>query len=203
MADAALVVPVKAFRAAKRRLSPALDPDARARLARALATRVVRSAPEAGMPVLVVCDDPEVARWATSEGVEVLWCPGTGLNGAVAAGVAHLAERAVAVAIVAHADLPFVSPLGWVARYGGVTVVPDRHGRGTNVLGVPTDAGFVFSYGPGSFTRHVAVALRLGLPVRVVPEPRLGWDVDRPADLLPPAPADAADLALLAAPPVD
>ena len=52
---------------------------------------------------------------------------------------------------------------------------------------VPTDAGFVFAYGPGSFRRHAAEGRRLGLGVRVVREPRLGWDVDVPDDLAHPA----------------
>ena len=41
-------------------------------------------------------------------------------------------------------------------------------------------AGFQFSYGPGSFRRHGAEARRLGLSLRVVREPTLGWDVDLP-----------------------
>ena len=36
--------------------------------------------------------------------------------------------------------------------------MPDRYGNGTNVLALPTDAGFQFSYGPGSFARHRAEA---------------------------------------------
>jgi 2-phospho-L-lactate guanylyltransferase len=68
-----------------------------------------------------------------------------------------------------------------------VTLVPDRRDDGTNVVSVPTDAGFAFSYGPGSFRRHAAEARRLGLPVRVLREPGLGWDVDIPDDLANPA----------------
>ena len=40
-----------------------------------------------------------------------------------------------------------------------------------------------FIYGPGSFRRHGAEARRLGLGLRVVREPLLGYDVDWPADL--------------------
>ena len=71
----------------------------------------------------------------------------------------------------------------WVARFSGVTLVPDRANDGTNVACVPADAGFRFAYGPGSFARHRAEARRLDLPLRVVREPSLGWDVDVPADL--------------------
>jgi 2-phospho-L-lactate/phosphoenolpyruvate guanylyltransferase len=200
MSSAAVVVPVKAFRAAKLRLAPALDPSARAALARDMADVVVAAA--APLPVVVVCDDDDVRLWAQQAGAEVVWCPGRGLNGAVADGVAALHSRDVETAIVAHADLPLATSLAWVADFPGVTLVPDRRRDGTNVIGVPTGAGFGFAYGRGSFERHRVEADRLGLPVRVVGDPALAWDVDLPADLAwpgarrghltPPVPARAA-----------
>ena len=113
----------------------------------------------------------------------MLWRPGRGLNAAVTDGVAALAEAGVASAIVAHADLPHALDLTGLAG-DGVILVPDRREDGTNVLTVPTDAGFTFAYGPGSFARHVAEAERLGLAVRAVRDARLGWDVDVPEDLV-------------------
>jgi 2-phospho-L-lactate/phosphoenolpyruvate guanylyltransferase len=71
----------------------------------------------------------------------------------------------------------------WVAAFPGVTVVPDRRLDGTNVLAVPTEAGFRFSYGAGSFARHRAEARARGLPARIVRDDHLAWDVDLPADL--------------------
>ena len=177
---AAVVVPVKAFSRAKARLAEVRSPEERAALARSMATTVVRAA--GTLPVVVVCDDDEVRTWAEGLGVEVLWTPGLGLNGAVAAGLDHLAARGVARAIVAHADLPLATDLGWLAGEG-VRIVPDRHGDGTNVISLPTGAGFEFAYGAASCAAHVAEADRLGLAVEVVPDDRLGWDVDRPDDL--------------------
>jgi 2-phospho-L-lactate guanylyltransferase len=183
-AAVAVLVPVKAFRDAKLRLAPALEPAARASLARTMAEAVVAAA--APLPVHVVCDDDEVARWAASAGAQVLWKPGRGLNGAVNEGVSDLADRGVDRVIVAHADLPHALELAWVGDGDGVTLVPDRRDDGTNVAAVPSGSGFTFAYGPGSFARHVAEAARLGLEVRVAREPRLGWDVDLPDDLLAP-----------------
>jgi 2-phospho-L-lactate guanylyltransferase len=183
--SAAVVVPVKAFAAAKGRLAPVLDPASRAALARSMAATVVAAA--GALPVVVVCDDEDVRAWAEEVGADVLWTPGVGLNGAVEAGVDHLAGRGVDRVIVAHADLPLATDLAWVAELGGVTLVPDRHGDGTNAACVPSGAGFRFAYGAGSCARHEAEAHRLGLPVRVVPDVRLGWDVDGPADLDLPA----------------
>ncbi|HMK10694.1 MAG TPA: 2-phospho-L-lactate guanylyltransferase [Acidimicrobiales bacterium] len=182
---AAVLVPVKSFRDAKLRLAPALDADARSALARRMAEGVVAAAHP--LPVFVVCDDDDVAEWARNAGAEVIWRPGLGLNGAVADGVVAVRDTGVERVVVAHSDLPLAVDLTWPAHHEGVTIVPDRRDDGTNVVCLPTASGFEFSYGPGSFRRHAAEARRLGLALRVVREPALGWDVDLPADLEHPA----------------
>jgi 2-phospho-L-lactate guanylyltransferase len=197
--SAAVVVPVKAFNQAKVRLSPTLEPATRAELARTMAARVLRAARP--LPALVVCDDEEVRAWAERQGAEAVWTPGLGLNGAVEAGIAHLARRGIERAVVAHADLPLAAELAPLAAFDGVTLVPDRHRDGTNVACVPTDVGFRFAYGPGSFRAHRAEAARLGLTARLVADERLGWDLDVPADLDLPdhlrLPADVAGLLIV------
>ena len=183
-ADAAVLVPVKAFGEAKRRLSPALGAPDRARLSRRLAAGVIAAAEP--LPAAVVCDDREVAGWARSLGALVIWEPGRGLNGAVAAGVAHLGQIGVATVVVAHGDL--ARPAGLADLWpdhprNGITFVPDARDDGTNVVVVPTTTGFRFSYGPGSFRRHLEEAAELGLPLRVVRGGDLSLDVDLPSDL--------------------
>jgi 2-phospho-L-lactate guanylyltransferase len=181
----ALLVPVKAFALAKQRLAEVLDGAARRALAVAMAETVLRAAGD--LRVAVVCDDDEVRAWAESQGAEAIWTPDLGLNGAVEAGIAHLARRGTAQVIVAHADLPLARDLRWLADTEGATLVPDRHLDGTNVLCIPTGSGFTPAYGAGSFRAHQAEAARLGLVTRLVPDPALGWDVDVPADLVVPA----------------
>jgi 2-phospho-L-lactate guanylyltransferase len=183
--EAAVLVPVKAFEAAKQRLAEVLDPTARRSLAVAMADTVLRAA--GPLPAAVVCDDEEVRAWAQDRGAEAIWTPDLGLNGAVEAGIAHLARRGTDRVIVAHADLPLATDLAWLADTDGATLVPDRHRDGTNVLCIPADVGFVPAYGAGSFRAHRAEAARLGLVARLVPDARLGWDVDVPADLAVPA----------------
>ena len=183
MAATAVLVPVKAFGAAKGRLSGVLDGAARATLARSMAERVLDAA--GTLPVWVACDDEDVAAWALARGAQVVWTEGLDLNGAVTMGLSALrAVGGIASVVVAHGDLPMATDLArvtWFRR--GATVVPDRHDDGTNVLHVPLDAGFVPSYGPGSFARHVAQLRELGLDVRVARIPDLQWDVDVPEDL--------------------
>ena len=176
-----MLIPVKAFPLAKLRLAAALSAEQRIALARAMAERVVRAC--GSLPVAVVCDDTEVADWARNLGALVVWAPERGLNHAVQDGVAHLAQLGVARVTVAHGDLPLAEDLAWVSDWHGVTLVPDRREDGTTVIGVPTECGFVFSYGPGSYRRHVSEAERLGVDLRVVRSPALSWDVDLPADL--------------------
>src|SRR5665213_214703 len=181
--QSAVLVPVKAFDQAKRRLDAALGADERALLARAMAEQVLWAARP--LPVAVVCDDTEVADWARGLGALVIWEPGRGLNGAVEDGVDRLRSAGVAQVIVAHADLPRASGLELVGRTPGITLVPERFGNGTNVIAVPSDAGFRFSYGPGSFARHRAEVNRIGLPLHVLAQPDLAWDVAEPAAVVP------------------
>jgi 2-phospho-L-lactate guanylyltransferase len=178
---AAVLVPIKAFTAAKGRLHGTLDAADRAELSRTLAAGVVRAA--APLPVLVVCDDDDVATFARRHGADVLHQRQPGLNAAVTEGVEHLAALGVHRVVVAHADLPRPFGLPALAEGEGVAVVPDRDDDGTNVLVVPAGAGFRFAYGPGSFAAHVAEAERLDLPVTVVRDDDLAWDVDTAEDL--------------------
>ena len=176
-----VLVPVKAFGQAKRRLGRALAEPDRVRLVQSMATHVVAAC--APLPVAVVCDDDDVARWAAGLGATVLWEPGQGLNRAVGAGVARLAAAGALWVTVAHGDLPRARGLGTLPPFDGITLVPDRRDDGTNVLRLPTSHAFRFSYGPGSFRAHRAEASRLGLPVRVLRHPDLAYDVDWPADV--------------------
>lgn len=177
-------MPVKAFADAKARLAGVLGPTDRARLAEWCAGRVVAAA--VGMRVVVACDDEQVAEWARHAGAEVAWCPGTGLDGAVARGLRHLADSGVHHAIVTHSDLPLASGLRDLAVPGVITLVPDTAHDGTNVLSLPVAEAFETAYGRRSFERHLGRAIATGRPVRVVHHPTLSLDLDFPRDLTHP-----------------
>ncbi len=158
-----------------------MSDERRVDLVRSMAAHVVSAC--APLPAAVVCDDPEVAEWASGLGATVMWEPGQGLNGAVRSGVDQLASAGVLWVTVAHGDLPRARNLGSLAPFAGITLVPDRRDDGTNVLRLPVGCDFHFAYGPGSFRAHRAEASRLGLPVRVLRIPALAYDVDWPADV--------------------
>jgi 2-phospho-L-lactate guanylyltransferase len=197
LVNLAVLIPVKAFGDAKGRLAPALDQARRERLARWTATQVL--AATAGLHPHVVCDDDEVATWAMAHGATVIREPTRGLNAAVDSGAAHLACHAFDHVVVVHGDLPLPASIAAVAagcRAGTVTLVPDRHRDGTNLLAFPLASTFRVAYGPGSFERHIARASDAGLAVHVVADADLALDLDQPDDLLHPRVQQAVATAL-------
>lgn len=191
--DAALLVPVKAFHRAKARLTGVLPDAERARLARLMAERVVRSM----SPAFVACDDTEVAEWAERLGATVVWAPGLGLNGAVDEGVAVVTTAGFDHVVVSHGDLPMPAALVAVACEDTVVLVPDRRRDGTNVLSRPTDVVLPASYGGGSFRRHLDLAMATGRRVSVRFDAELAIDLDTEADLAHPWVVRALELDVL------
>jgi 2-phospho-L-lactate guanylyltransferase len=181
MSASAVLIPVKDFEVAKGRLAPELGASERAELARCLADEVVAACSD--MAVFVVCESRNVEMWAESRGATVIQNPRPGLNHAVRHGARQLFCRGFDRVLIAHADLARPSALPELVELDGVVLVPDRHLDGTNAMVVPTGSGFSFSYGPGSFARHLSEAERLGLPVHVVRGVGLDLDLDDPADL--------------------
>jgi 2-phospho-L-lactate guanylyltransferase len=176
----AVLVPIKDFRQAKNRLSQRLDAEARETLARSMAQRVVKAAGD--LSTYVVCNDRAVANWAQSMEAEVIWVRQDGLNPAVTEAATQVTDL-YAHMIIAHADLPQAESLGGIARANTVSIVPDRHRQGTNVLSLPTGTAFEFQYGSGSLYRHMAEASRCKLDLKVLQIPQLQWDIDTPEDL--------------------
>ena len=181
-----VLIPVKGFRLAKGRLAERLNEGERSELARSMAAQVVRAA--GALPVRIVCDSDEVAAWTRAVDADVLWTEARGLNPAITEAVAALEAAAEpggspGHVLIAHADLPHAKTLEGLAEAGTVTIVPDRHLDGTNVMALPLGAGFEFHYGPGSFAAHCDEALRCGLDLRVRRVAALEFDVDTPADL--------------------
>lgn len=175
-----MVVPIRCFSGALSRLGDALDGPGRAALMRLMAARVLRAA--SPYPVHVATHDGEVAEWAGGIGVPVIPTERPGLSAAAERSLDWLVSNSVDRAVIIHADLVLARTLAPVVG-DGLVIAPDRRRDGSNAVCVPAGSGFRFSYGPGSFQRHVAEAGRLGLPVTVVDEPALAFDVDDVGDL--------------------
>ena len=176
-------MPIRSFRFGNTRLSAVLDDDARVALARRMADAVVGAS--ANRPIVVVSSAVEVARWCDEHELLRLDDPGS-LNGAADRGRDWAREHRLARVVVVHGDLPNASTLDEVADDGAAPIavlVADHRSDGTTVCAVPSAAPFEFSYGPGSFDRHLGAARRAGLEVRIVRDPALAFDVDVPEDL--------------------
>lgn len=174
--EVAVLIPIKSFQEAKKRLSPDLSANERLRLARWMAERVVAAVRP--LPTYVACDDDGVAAWAELQGAGVSWSPGLGLNGAVELGVKTVSSAGAEHVIISHGDLPLADGLRSVSHDGRIIIVPDRRRAGTNVLSRPCNADMNALYGPGSFRRHFDAAISTGLPVSVRFDPHLSIDID-------------------------
>lgn len=183
------ILPVKMLDESKSRLTAVLSPDERAQLVRELLLRTLGAlAATADLSgVLVVSRDTFVQTLAHHHGAEAIAeGAAAGLNGAAALGLAHVHLWGASHALVLPTDLPFVTAAAITAmlpEHGtAVRLCSDHLNYGTNALCVPTDSGFRFSFGEGSFERHLAEAVRLDLPTRIINVPALQFDLDTPED---------------------
>jgi len=153
-------IPIKPFGVAKRRLADRLSTEARSRMGKAIAARTARAATDAGALVAVVTGDPGVAAWARGNGyltIDERLSGRVDLDGAAESVVLEAVRRQRPWAVV-HADLPLVTPAALAPVFElsrtRTVLVPSYNG-GTNVV-AGSGSWFCFSYGPGSFQRHLA-----------------------------------------------
>jgi 2-phospho-L-lactate guanylyltransferase len=184
------ILPVKSFGAAKQRLAESLGAGSRQALAQAMFADVLgalRRTDELD-EIVVITSDRAAESAARGHGVVVLEdTVQAGQSQAAEIGIRHaLAHGFDRVALV-PGDTPLVQPAdlaGLLERSGpGVSVVPDRHGAGTNALVLTPPDAIEPSFGPDSRARHVALAGDAGVPVRVDEVAALALDVDTPDDL--------------------
>ena len=166
---------------AKGRLADTLTTPERSALAQSCAETVVRAA--LSLPTYVVCSDEGVATWAKTLGANVVDCQTPGLDIAVATGRAAAEADGADHIIVAHADLPLAVTFDHIAREGKVSLVPDRHRDGTNVLSFPASSSFTTAYGPGSYDNHIRLAVGAGLEYEIIIDDALALDLDTADDL--------------------
>jgi 2-phospho-L-lactate/phosphoenolpyruvate guanylyltransferase len=188
------VVPLRDGVSGKSRLAAVLDAGSRRRLIRVLARHVVTTllAADGIERVVVVTADPAFTRETLAGlAVEVLEQPADrpGLNAALEHAREVLAAGSAGRLLVAHADLPALSPgdvAAILAEDAPVVIATDRNRSGTNLLLLPVEDGagrrFRFRFGAGSLAAHLAEAEAHGLDVRVVYRPGTAVDLDTTDD---------------------
>jgi 2-phospho-L-lactate guanylyltransferase len=111
------------------------------------------------------------------------------MNAAVSRGLAAVARRGAARALVLTADLPLARPEDLAAilaagRPGpSALLVPSLEGTGTNAMLLDPPGALAPRLGPDSLARHRAQAARRGVGETLLARPRLALDIDTPADL--------------------
>ncbi|HVL95510.1 MAG TPA: 2-phospho-L-lactate guanylyltransferase [Solirubrobacteraceae bacterium] len=182
------VLPIKTFPRAKSRTG--LDAPDRAALAESMARDVLAAL--ARVPsleaILVVTREPRAAAAARAAGAGIVDDPEeAGHSEAALIGVREALRRGAARVLLVPGDCPLIDAgeVDALLRDAGrgVTIVPDRHGTGTNALVLDPPDAMAPSFGPGSCERHERLARAAGLAVRVAHVPSLAFDVDTPADV--------------------
>jgi 2-phospho-L-lactate/phosphoenolpyruvate guanylyltransferase len=189
---ATVVLPVKRFREAKRRLAAGMDEERLRELVAAMLEDVLESI-EAARTVertIVVTGDPAAQEIVSTTAAEVVPDPADeGHVIAALAGIARAEVEGAGCVVLLAGDCPLLDPqeldsllTAVPERY--VTVVPDRHGTGTNALVLSPPSAIRPAFGEGSCERHVAAARDAGIPFAVERVASLALDLDTPADLV-------------------
>jgi 2-phospho-L-lactate/phosphoenolpyruvate guanylyltransferase len=186
------VLPVKPFGAAKQRLAEGLEPWAREILAEAMVRDVLSALGQVRRlgGLVVVTNEPRARGPALAAGADVL--PDTAAAGqspAACAGVARATELGAERVLLVPGDCPVLDPaevddlLSERTEAPRVTIVPDRHGTGTNALLLAPPTAIAPAFGEGSFARHHAAAEAAGAAVATREPASLLLDIDTSGDV--------------------
>ena len=189
----AILIPVKSFREAKKRLALHFSPSDRAALAEALLDdffRVVEGV-QGIKRIFVVSSEPVALERARALGWETI--PETeqrSESDSVDAASHYCAEQGVRALLRLPVDIPLAQARDIEAIFGelhpspAAVLIPSRDGTGTNALLRTPPALFPSRFGPNSFEKHLAEARRCSASVRILRNPRLELDVDDWEDFL-------------------
>ena len=186
------ILPVKRFAAAKARLGDELSSGTRRALAESMVTDVLMALrrTKAIHEVLIVTSEPAAEAIGHGYGATVLADDAEeGQSAATLIGIAHALEQGAARVLLVPGDCPALDPAQLAELLDrpllgrSVTIVPDRHGSGTNALVlVPPDV-IEPAFGEDSRARHEQAAAAAGVPCHVEEVPTLLIDVDTAEDL--------------------
>lgn len=179
------VVPVKDLWGTKSRLSPILNPGARAGLTLYMMGRVIRALHEADVSeVAVVSPDPVVLHTAADHGATPVTQESRGLNPALDEGRKWAMDKGATSLLVLPADLPLLDQedVRAVIESSGdapsAVISPDANRVGTNALLMTPPDALPFLFGEGSYDAHVRAAVEHGIPIEICERPHLAFDLD-------------------------
>ena len=187
-----VIIPVKPLRRSKSRLSNVLTEDERALLNLKMLENTLNLFRDfSGInEILVVSRDPGVLSLARTFSARTLQEDGEpGLNIALKRAVYVAMAYAAQSVLILPADLPLLtsddlnSVIEKLTTSPSMVISPDRRMSGTNMLLLSPPDLIEFSYGPGSFERHVKQAQEKSAHIEVCQFGAAGLDIDLPEDL--------------------
>ena len=187
------ILPVKRFAAAKARLGEDLSAGTRRALAESMATDVLMALRRTKNvdEVLVVTSEPTAEAIGHGYGATVLAEDAEeGQSAAALIGIAHALEQGATRVLLVPGDCPALDPAQLSELLDGeppgpcVTIVPDRHGSGTNALLLSPPDVIEPAFGEDSRARHEQAATAAGAACHVESVSTLLIDVDTGDDLV-------------------
>ncbi len=192
MTRVAAIIPVGTLAGAKSRLGESLDAEERQDLVEGFLARTVVAALAVDQlaDVLVISPDRDVLARSAELGARTLRQRTRGLNRGLTEARADVLAGGAEAVLILPIDLPFVTPDAIDALVESLTaadrtvvLVPDRHGTGTNALGLRPPDVIGFAFGPSSRDAHRAAAEEAGVTVIELDGP-LTVDLDTPDDFV-------------------
>ncbi len=197
LVKATAIIPVKRFGQAKQRLLETIDRKQRAAVVKAMLADVLVAvtATNSIERVIVVTGEGRAERIALSHTrrvktpIEVLQEPQDhGHSEAATLGIIRAIALKAECSVLLPGDCPLLDPVeldGALERMapGKVSVVPDRHGTGTNALLLAPADAIGPAFGEDSAARHRDRATRAGFEVATEALESMALDLDTPDDL--------------------
>jgi 2-phospho-L-lactate guanylyltransferase len=183
-----IAVPVKSLSRAKTRLAPMMSSLERGAFALAMLEDVLDATlAVSGWDTWVISPDEVALEIAARRGARPVPEMRSPLSAAVRQVETMAREEDATALAVVPGDLPLVtaSVLSRALRtLGSVVVAPSNGGAGTSLLLRRPPRAIPARFGPDSFRRHLELANERQLPVAVVEDPQLSFDLDVPGDIL-------------------
>ena len=184
------LLPVKAPRNAKQRLSGFLTPAQREALARVMFEEVLAAlcAVKSIHQIAVATSDNAVAQHARRAGALVFEeTEQRGHSHSADAAAQRAAELGATSVLMVPIDTPLVTVAEieslLAAQETGVIIVPSADGIGTNAMRHTPPGAIECRFGPGSFQKHCEQVRSKGLVLKVMRPPGLLFDIDTIEDV--------------------
>lgn len=187
-----VIIPVKPLRRSKSRLANVLTEDERTKLNFNMLdnTLSILKGISSITDILVISRDPSALTLARSHNAKTIQEDGEpGLNLALKRAVIIAKAYSAQSIMILPADLPLLtgqeiqSIIDKITTSPIMIIAPDRRMDGTNMLLCSPVDLIDFSYGPGSFERHLRQAQSKKAEINVIQMSSVGLDIDLPEDL--------------------